>query len=597
MEEGWAKAWAEGSATGDPCGVSRSALGRADNALMPKPTAPLATTPNSANPGMPVMTATLPASAGAAVRSGEMPHLRLAQTDAQAAPVAASSSARGGGALRLAGVHVYFIGIGGSGMSGLARVFAARGARVSGSDQAPSTATASLQQAGISVDFEQAGGLIPGDVGLVVASAAIKPDHPQWAQATRRGVSVMLYAEALGRVMQGATGVAIAGTHGKSTTTAMLGSALVDAGLDPGVIVGATSRQLQKGNLGASEGDDAVGFRVGSSEIPTGTLAGRPGVLVAEACEYNRSFHNYRPTIASISSVEADHLDVYGTLDAVVESFRQFALLLPPASEGGRLLIAHDNAHRREVTAGLSCEVQTIGFSPEADWVVAYDPRTREVRLSHERREVAIWRNSVPGAHNAFNASVALVLASWLGAQVPRVASSLASFKGVDRRLQLLGERVVSGTDHASGGTGQGVVRVFDDYGHHPTEVDVTLRALREAERPEERGGRLICVFQPHQHSRTKHLMEEFAASFSQADVVIVPHIYFVRDSEEDRHLVTAGDLVDRLREKGVRAMHLYPFAAIIEQLGTLCRGGDVVVVMGAGDVWKIGTGYLTAPV
>jgi UDP-N-acetylmuramate--alanine ligase len=144
--------------------------------------------------------------------------------------------------------------------------------------------------------------------------------------------------------------------------------------------------------------------------------------------------------------------------------------------------------------------VQTIGFSPEADWVVAYDPRTREVRLSHERREVAIWRISVPGAHNAFNASVALVLASWLGAQVPRVASSLASFKGVDRRLQLLGERVVSGTDHASGGTGQGVVRVFDDYGHHPTEVDVTLRALREAERPEERGGRLICVWRgcPH---------------------------------------------------------------------------------------------------
>jgi len=521
-----------------------------------------------------------------------MPQLRLTQSDAATPPLAATSAVRGGAALRLAGVHVYFIGIGGSGMSGLARVFAARGARVSGSDQAPSAATASLQHAGISVDFEQASGLLPGEIGLVVASAAIKPDHPQWAQATRQGITVMLYAEALGRVMQGATGVAIAGTHGKSTTTAMLGSALVDAGLDPGVIVGATSRQLKNGNLGVAPDDDSVGFRVGAGTIPSGTLAGRPGVLVAEACEYNRSFHNYRPTIASISSVEADHLDVYGTLDAVVESFRQFALLLPPASEGGRLLIAHDNAHRREVTAGLSCDVQTIGFSPEADWVVAYDPRTREVRLSHDRREVAIWRNSVPGAHNAFNASVALVLASWLGAEVPRVAASLAAFTGVDRRLQLLGERVVTS---GATGEGRGTVRVFDDYGHHPTEVDVTLRALREAERPEERGGRLICVFQPHQHSRTKHLMEEFAASFSQADVVIVPHIYFVRDSEEDRHQVTAGDLVDRLREKGVRAMHLYPFDAIIEQLGTLCRGGDVVVVMGAGDVWKIGTGYLAA--
>jgi UDP-N-acetylmuramate--alanine ligase len=496
--------------------------------------------------------------------------------------------------MRLAGLRTYFIGIGGSGMSGLARVFAARGAIVRGSDQSPSASTQSLAEAGITVEFDQAKGEIPAGIELVVASAAIKPDHPQWAAATRAGIAVMLYAEALGRVMQGSTGVAIAGTHGKSTTTGMLGSALVDAGLDPGVIVGATSRQLQNGNLGFRAADASVGFRVGSARIPLGACAGQPGILVAEACEYNRSFHNYRPMVASISSVEADHLDVYGTLDAVVESFRQFALLLPPASQGGKLLIAHDNAHRREVTAGVSCEVRTIGFSPEADWVISYDPRSRQVRLSEglgsERREVASWRNSIPGAHNAFNASVALVLASWLGADVQTVARSLAAFRGVDRRLQLLGERPIgTNIDRSS----RGVVRVFDDYGHHPTEVDVTLRALRESERPEDRGGRLICVFQPHQHSRTKHLMEEFASSFSNADVVIVPHIYFVRDSEEDRHAVTAGDLVDRLRQRGVRAMHLYPFEAIIEQLGTMCRENDVVVVMGAGDVWKIGEGFL----
>jgi UDP-N-acetylmuramate--alanine ligase len=189
----------------------------------------------------------------------------------------------------------------------------------------------------------------------------------------------------------------------------------------------------------------------------------------------------------------------------------------------------------------------------------------------------------IPGVHNAHNAMLVIALSSELGIPFEAITSALASFRGAKRRFEFRYR--------------DEEFRVVDDYGHHPTEVDVTLRALREAERPEERGGRLICVFQPHQHSRTKHLMEEFAASFSQADVVIVPHIYFVRDSEEDRHLVTAGDLVDRLREKGVRAMHLYPFAAIIEQLGTLCRAGDVVVVMGAGDVWKIGTGYLTAPV
>ena len=161
-----------------------------------------------------------------------------------------------------------------------------------------------------------------------------------------------------------------------------------------------------------------------------------------------------------------------------------------------------------------------------------------------------------------------------LGADPAVVGRSLGAFRGVDRRMQLLGERAP---------TGGGVpVRVFDDYGHHPTEVEATLRALRDFERPQDRGGRLICVFQPHQHSRTRHLLEEFASAFSAADFVIVPHIYFVRDSQEEKQKVTAADLVDRLRQKGVRAMHLYPFEAIVEQLGHMCRAGDLVVVMGA---------------
>jgi UDP-N-acetylmuramate--alanine ligase len=315
-------------------------------------------------------------------------------------------------------------------------------------------------------------------------------------------------------------------------------------------------------------------------------MIGRPGILLAEACEFNRSFHNFRPTLASISSVEADHLDVYGSLDAVVQAFHEFARLVPAKSAGGKLLIAHDGAHRREVTAGLDCEVETIGFSPEANWVVSYEPATRKVTVSHERETVAAWTNLLPGAHNAMNAATALVLGVWLGGDAAVLAKSLGAFRGIDRRMQFLGERpMVSG----------GVVRVYDDYGHHPTEIDCTLRALRETERPQDRGGRLVCVFQPHQHSRTRHLMEEFASSFSQADVVIVPQIYFVRDSQEEKHKVTAGDLVDRLRDKGVRAMHLYPFEAIVEQLENVCRGGDLLVVMGAGPVWQVARGFLKA--
>ncbi len=295
--------------------------------------------------------------------------------------------AEGAGPARfdVSGARVYMIGIGGSGMSGLARMLLSRGAVVSGSDREAGDATVVLEAAGVRVGFDQSAQALPGGLDLVVASAAIRPDHPQYAEAVRRGVPVLLYAETLGRCMLGRTGISVAGTHGKSTTTAMLGCVLTDCGLDPTVIVGATSRQLAGGCL-AELSDEAAGFRLGGEKIPAGDKAGAPGILVAESCEYNRSFHNLRPTIASISSVEADHLDIFGTLDAVVEAFREFALLLPPASEGGFLLIAHEGAHRREIAAGLSCEVQTIGYSPEADWVVSFDPDTRRVTLRRAAR-------------------------------------------------------------------------------------------------------------------------------------------------------------------------------------------------------------------
>lgn len=482
--------------------------------------------------------------------------------------------------------HVHMIGIGGCGMSGLARMLQARGARVAGSDTAPGPVTESLEASGIPVTFTQDRGELPDACDLVVASAAIRPDHPELLAATSRGVPTLTYAEALGRCMLGRTGVCIAGTHGKSSITAMLGAALTDAGLDPTVIVGATCRQLSAGCLAPDPQGTPTGFRLGSEAIPAGPLAGRPGLLLAESCEFNRSFHHHRPAIAAITSVEADHLDIYGSLDAVVESFADFARLVPPAAEGGYLLIADEGAHRRQITAGLACEVETIGFSPAADWVVWVDSRSREVALTHRRELVATWTMRVPGAHNAMNAATACALACRLGADPVRVARSLGAFRGVDRRLQLLGDRPVPG----------GAVRVYDDYGHHPTEIDATLRALRDFERPQDRGGRLICVFQPHQHSRTRFLLEEFAQAFSQADTVIVPHIYFVRDTEIEKTKVSAADLVDRLRKRGVRAMHLYPFEAIVEQLENLCRPNDLLVVMGAGPVWQVAHQYLGIP-
>jgi UDP-N-acetylmuramate--alanine ligase len=464
-------------------------------------------------------------------------------------------------------------------MSGLARMLKARGAVVSGSDLSSGEATDALIADGIAVGFDQSRAWLPEATDLVIASAAIKPDHPQMLAAQERGIETLTYAEALGKCMLGRTAICIAGTHGKSTTTSMLSCVLSDAGLDPTSIVGAVCEQL-----GGADGRGPGGFRLGGDVIPAGRLAGGPGLLLAESCEFNRSFHNYHPTVATITSVEADHLDIYGSLDAVVESFAHFAKLIAPASAGGLLIIAHEGAHRREVAAGAACAVQTIGFSPEADWVVNHDAGTRRTSLRGPRPELrAEWTTLMPGTHNAMNAATAAALALSAGADPEKVSASLSRFRGVDRRMQFLGERA-----HPLGGA----VRVYDDYGHHPTEVECTLRALRGAELAG-RKGRLICVFQPHQHSRTRHLLDEFAAAFSEADVVIVPDIYFVRDSQIEKTKVSAADLVDRLRGKRVTAMHMHPFEAIVEQLENLTRPGDVLLVMGAGPVYRVAEGFL----
>jgi UDP-N-acetylmuramate--alanine ligase len=477
------------------------------------------------------------------------------------------------------GKRCYLVGIGGSGMQGMARLLATRGATVSGSDSGRSPTTDKLAADGFALDFDQTKQWLPEGTDIVIASAAIKPDHPQMLEAATRGIETLWYAEALGRCMLGRTALCIAGTHGKSTTTSMLSCVLSDCGLDPTAIVGATC-----GQLGGARGVRGGGFVIGGDEITVpGPWRGRPGVIVAESCEFNRSFHHYHPTMAAITSVEADHLDVYGTLDAVVESFHHFASLIAPESEGGLLLIAHDGANKREVTAGIAAKVETIGFHPDADWVVTFDPATRAAGVANHKRNLACsWAMLMPGSHNAVNAATAAAFALVMGAQPATIAASLSQFRGVDRRVQLLG--VWKGSSSWSNG-----VRIIDDYGHHPTEVSTTLRALRHAEQTEAKGGRLICVFQPHQASRTRHLMEEFASAFDAADMVIVPHIYFARDTEEDRRSVTSADLVDRLIEKGVQAMHLYPFKAIVTQLQTMCRDGDTVVFMGAGPVNQIG--------
>lgn len=444
----------------------------------------------------------------------------------------------------------------------------AHGTSVTGSDSEEGPELHPLRTANIPIATGPSAGGLPEDRNILIHSAAIPPEHPELLEAQQRGIEVLSYAEALGRLQSDHTGISIAGTHGKSTTSALLAHILMCAELDPSVIVGASCPQL------------GGGWRVGQRRlVGRGPLAGQPGLMICEACEFNRSFHHHRPTLALINNVEEDHLDIYGGIEEIVAAFRAFAELIPSNEHGGYLLIAHDGAHRREIAAGLECTVETFGFASEADWRIQNNDGV--VTLHGPNAEVvAEWTAPMPGDHNTANAAAAAILAHRAGAEWKAIQEAITSFQGLDRRMQFLGERVLPNG---------GVVSVIDDYGHHPSEIEATLRAIRVARKPR----RLICIFQPHQHSRTRFLLEEFATSFDHADVVIVPPIYFVRDSETERHRVSAGDLVDRLRARGTRAMHVHPFDAIVEQLEVICQDGDLVVVMGAGSVWKIGHDFL----
>jgi UDP-N-acetylmuramate--alanine ligase len=463
----------------------------------------------------------------------------------------------------LQGKHIHFVGIGGCGMSGLARLIARLGSNVRGTDATETQVTRALIVDGISVSYTQDGLDLQPDTDLIVHSAAIPTDNPELLLGEECSIPIVSYAQMLGLVQSHHTGVCLAGTHGKSTTVSMLSYILLHASYDPSFIVGANCNQI-----GGSS-------RVGSSIITNGKLKGNPGILISESCEFNRSFHEHDPTIALINNIEEDHLDYYSSLDDIIEAFKGFAQRIPSSDDGGLLLIAHDGAHRNIVTPGLACKVETFGFHPEADYQVMFDPSVRRVGILRDGMWTIQWTNQMPGSHNALNAAAAAILAAKLGVDWEELIEPLEQFEGVDRRLQNLG------TFACRDG---GIATVYDDYGHHPTEIEMTLRALRAAELPK----RLICVFQPHQHSRTRFLLNQFAQSFASADEIIVPHIYFVRDSIAEQQRVSAQDLVDKLTGLGASAKHINNFSDIVDHVKNTARDGDLVVVMGAGPVTNI---------
>lgn len=392
---------------------------------------------------------------------------------------------------------IFFVGIGGIGISGLARLFAAHEKVVKGSDLTASALTEDMIEEGIDVRIGHAA--LPEGVNLVIYSEAIPKDNPELASAKMRGIKMMTYFEALGEVAESYRLVAIAGTHGKTTTTAMLALILINAGLDPTVLVGSKLKEFGNRNM-----------RIGGGDI-----------FLVEACEYRRNFKNLKPALLGILNIELDHVDYFESFEDYKSAFDELA-----------------------------------DRSDEVIWPDDYSEFDGDL--------------AVPGWHNRSNAGMAAMIARRLGVDGGVINSTLAEFAGTWRRFEYRGEA--------------GGALIYDDYAHHPTEIEATLDAARE-KHPE---ARIIAVFQPHQYSRVVKFKDELAEAFGEADKVIIPNIYEARDTEEDKNAVNVQDLVDAIAEHHDDVS----FGEGLENTAKILLDelviGDLVLVMGAGDVTHI---------
>lgn len=446
-----------------------------------------------------------------------------------------------------AGKRVHFIGVAGCGMRALAQVLVRHGAAVSGSDACSTGYLQILEREGVTCWSGHDPSRIDGPIDRAVVSAAIPPDDPELVKLRSMGVPLLKYAQMLGLLMERYEGIAIAGTHGKSTTTAMTAYTFRRAGLDPSFVVGANVDQLA-GASGAGTGD----------------------YFIAEACEYDRSFLNLRPRFAGILNIEEDHLDYYRSLDEILDAFETFVSQVRP---GGLAIINGQDPNIRRFADRVQARTETFGLSPTCHWQaedIRLENGSYEFDITYRREAFGHCRLELPGKHNVLNALAAAALAHHAGIKPEIVCQAIGEFRGANRRLTLKA---------CAGG-----ITLLDDYAHHPTEIRASLRAAKERYEPK----RLWCVFQPHQHSRTRFLLDDFAHSFADADVVMVPDIYFVRDSETERQLINSGDLVARIARLGGTACYLPRFDQIADYLQAKLAPGDLVITMGAGDIWKI---------
>ena len=440
--------------------------------------------------------------------------------------------------------HVHFVGVGGVGMSGLAEILRSLEFDVSGSDLRASDTTRRLETLGVRIDVGHRAENVAG-VDVVVYSSAVRPDNPELLEARALGIPVITRAEMLAELMRVKYGVAIAGSHGKTTTTSLVATVLRASGLDPTVVVGGKMAAL---------GSNA---RLGAGDL-----------LVAEADESDGSFLRLTPTIAVVTNIDAEHLDHYGTHQKVKDAFVEFAARVPFY---GLAVLCLDHPHVQDILPKVQRRHVTYGVSPQSDYAargVQFRGLTTSFNAYRRGEPLGGFSVNMPGAHNVLNCLATIAVADELEVPLDVTKQALATFGGVARRFTVVGQ--------------VGGVTLVDDYGHHPAEVRATLDAAQRAYPGDDH--RVIVAFQPHRHTRTRDLFDDFTRAFNQADVVFVTDIYPAGEAPIPG--ISAERLVQSIREHGHHDAHYVANKADLpEALERIVRPGDVVIALGAGDV------------
>jgi UDP-N-acetylmuramate--alanine ligase len=448
---------------------------------------------------------------------------------------------------------LHFVGIGGIGMSGLAEILVDQGFTVTGSDRSASDNTERLEGLGIHVAIGHDAKNVEKDVDVLVYSSAIPPENPEVVVARQRNIPVIRRAEMLAEVMRLKYGIGIAGTHGKTTTTSMVSLILMEGGVDPTVIVGGRLHGLAGSNARMGKGD----------------------FIVVEADEYDRSFLSITPTIAVLTTLETDHLDCYRDLEDIKSAFIQFAAKVPFY---GFVVLCLDEPALQDIMPKIKKKIITYGLNGQADLqavdIVHRQNRTRftVLRNGAELGEIEL---QIPGKHNVQNALAAIAVGLSLDVPFAKVKTGIEKFTGVFRRWEVKAEL-------------QGIT-VVDDYAHHPTEIKATLAGVKAGWRR-----RVICVFQPHLYSRTRDFYDEFGRSFFNADVLVVTDVYPAR--EEPIQGVSGELIANAAKVFGHKQVHYVPDKTSVPSfLMGIRQEGDIVITMGAGDIWKFGEQFITA--